>query len=219
MDDSTDWHGTSTPQLGAFETALRCQVCKKFYESPMITPCLHTFCSYCIHQSITRDKGICPLCRSAVDREKLRRNPIVTDLVRAFQSARPNLLGLARGSSKELQQPTANNKKRLAEEEGPQNLTYNAPRAATLRSRKSIKTKSPESDISEHTTPPANDGGKHAQIIPPPTHLSDYAEMETTNEGLVACPSCEAMVVENTINRHLDMCLGQKPKIKNMAFG
>lgn len=91
VSDSTDWLQTSTPQLAQVEAALRCQVCKDFYDTPMITSCAHTFCSLCIRRCLTTD-GRCPLCRAPDQELRLRRNCTVEELVDLFQVARPALI-------------------------------------------------------------------------------------------------------------------------------
>src|SRR5215469_15342374 len=50
LPDPTDWLNTSLPSFATLESALRCQVCKDFYDTPMITSCSHTFCSLCIRR-------------------------------------------------------------------------------------------------------------------------------------------------------------------------
>ena len=91
--DPSDWLQTPVTQLGPVEAALRCQVCKDFFHTPMITSCSHTFCSLCIRRCITTD-GRCPTCRSHDQEIKLRPNSIVQELVELFQIARPGILQL-----------------------------------------------------------------------------------------------------------------------------
>lgn len=93
--DSTDWLQTPTPQLCQVEAALRCQICKDWYDTPMLTSCSHTFCSLCIRRCLTND-GICPVCRAPDQEVRLRRNGTVAELVDAFQVARPALMQLGK---------------------------------------------------------------------------------------------------------------------------
>lgn len=89
--DSSDWLNTPLAPLRSVEAALRCQVCKDFYNTPMITTCSHTFCSLCIRRCLTSE-GKCPSCRSSDQEIRLRRNWAVQELVDAFQEARPSIL-------------------------------------------------------------------------------------------------------------------------------
>lgn len=89
----SDWLQTSLPQLGPVEQALLCQVCKDFFDTPMITSCSHTFCSLCIRRCLTTD-GRCPACRTQDQAIKLRPNSTVQELVDAFKVARPVVLQL-----------------------------------------------------------------------------------------------------------------------------
>jgi E3 ubiquitin-protein ligase RAD18 len=91
LHDSTDWLITPLPALRAVEAALRCQVCKDLYTTPMITSCSHTFCSLCIRRCLTHD-GKCPACRASDQEMRLRQNWAVGELVEAFKKARPEIL-------------------------------------------------------------------------------------------------------------------------------
>ena len=93
--DPSDWLDTPVAQLSTVEAALRCQVCKDFLDTPMITSCSHTFCSLCIRRCITND-GRCPTCRTQEQAIKLRPNSIIQEIVDEFQKARPTVLQLGR---------------------------------------------------------------------------------------------------------------------------
>lgn len=91
VSDSTDWLETPLPSLAPVDSALRCQVCRDFFDTPMITSCSHTFCSLCIRKCLGND-GQCPTCRNKDDASKLRNNLPVEELVDAFKRARPNVM-------------------------------------------------------------------------------------------------------------------------------
>jgi E3 ubiquitin-protein ligase RAD18 len=93
--DSTDWLSTPLASLAAVESALRCQVCKDFFRTPMITTCSHTFCSLCIRRALSNE-GKCPLCRAPEQELKLRSNWSVEEAVEAFVKARTATLEMAR---------------------------------------------------------------------------------------------------------------------------
>lgn len=95
VSDPSDWLRTSLSQLGPVEQALRCQVCKDFFDTPMITSCSHTFCSLCIRRCLTTD-GRCPACRTQDQAMKLRLNSTVQELVDTFRIARPELIRTGR---------------------------------------------------------------------------------------------------------------------------
>jgi E3 ubiquitin-protein ligase RAD18 len=94
VSDSTDWIGTPLAVLEHVDSALRCQVCKDFYKTPMTTSCLHTFCSICIHRCLASD-GQCPACRTKDQASKLKSNWVLEQVVDAFKHARPVALGYA----------------------------------------------------------------------------------------------------------------------------
>jgi E3 ubiquitin-protein ligase RAD18 len=145
LPDSTDWVGTPLSLLAPLESSLRCQVCKDFFDNPVITSCSHTFCSLCIRRCLSTE-GKCPACRSSDQELKLRRNWAVQELVDAFMTARPNVLGLARAEKERLEkrednikQPTQKKRKvrRDSEEE-----TQVAEVSSQGRQTRSSRTKS-----------------------------------------------------------------------------
>lgn len=96
--DSTDWLSTPLSGFVAVESALRCEVCKDFYKTPMITSCSHTFCSICIRRALSSD-GKCPLCRAADQELKLRSNWSMEETVESFTKSRQAALELARNAT------------------------------------------------------------------------------------------------------------------------
>lgn len=99
--DSTDWLETPLSLLAPLESSLRCQVCKDFFNNPVITSCSHTFCSLCIRRCLSSE-GKCPVCRSSDQELKLRRNWAVQEFVETFQNARQSVLDLARKEAARL---------------------------------------------------------------------------------------------------------------------
>ncbi|OKP13362.1 Postreplication repair E3 ubiquitin-protein ligase rad18 [Penicillium subrubescens] len=95
LPDSTDWLGTPLSLLAPLESSLRCQVCKDFFDTPVITSCSHTFCSLCIRRCLSTE-GKCPTCRSGDQELKLRRNWLVQEILEAFKNARESALTLAK---------------------------------------------------------------------------------------------------------------------------
>lgn len=94
VSDPTDWHSTPLAGLAAVESALRCQMCKDFYKTPMLTSCSHTFCSLCIRHALVNDDR-CPLCRKVCQSSQLRNNWALEEAVDAFNIARKAALDFA----------------------------------------------------------------------------------------------------------------------------
>ena len=59
---------------------LACPICQDTLHSCVITPCVHTFCSPCLHQAIAISPR-CPLCRAPVTPDDVRANTLVQDLL------------------------------------------------------------------------------------------------------------------------------------------
>ena len=82
--DPSDWNNTSLSAISPLDSSLRCLICKDFYAAPVITTCLHTFCSLCIRRSLSTE-AICPACRTTnISDSGLRQNKVVADLVENF---------------------------------------------------------------------------------------------------------------------------------------
>lgn len=132
--DSTDWLDTPLSLVAPLESSLRCQVCKDFFDNPVVTSCSHTFCSLCIRRCLSSE-GKCPVCRCSDQETKLRRNWAVQELVEAFNNARPGVLDLARkardggdrGRDEEIEQNASKKRKveqlQVGEEEVALGLT------------------------------------------------------------------------------------------------
>lgn len=152
--DSSDWLKTPVAPLGPVEAALRCQVCKDFYNTPMITSCSHTFCSLCIRRCLTND-GKCPSCRASDQELRLRRNWVVEELVDAFKTARPSILRLAQdlAEAKESRSPPLRKRKlgdtNFADDERS-STSRRKTRSQSRRSPKSFEEDDNPQDIQRH---------------------------------------------------------------------
>ena len=109
--DPSDWLTTPVASLAPVENALRCQVCKDFFTTPVMTSCSHTFCSLCIRRCLTSD-GKCPACRAGDQEIKLRPNWVVQELVESFQAARPQILKLGKDAGSWAEAAERPNKRR-----------------------------------------------------------------------------------------------------------
>ncbi|CAM1511064.1 Fc.00g085770.m01.CDS01 [Cosmosporella sp. VM-42] len=193
--DSTDWLATPLSGLAAVENALRCQVCKDFYKTPMITSCCHTFCSLCIRRALSND-GKCPLCRKSEQEMKLRSNWPLEETVDAFVKARPTTLELARNAA-----VTGPISKRKAEDSSQ---TSNAPEGKRLRTsarlRKGRKDATRVEAIQDEEEREVFEVSDDDEYVPEP------------EDGLVPCPVCQTRMKEWQVFKHLESCLGPTPK-------
>lgn len=154
--DSTDWLSTPLAPLSSVDAALRCQVCKDFYNTPMITSCAHTFCSLCIRRCLSND-GQCPACRTKDQELKLRFNGAMEELVQAFVKARPSVLGFAReggraGTPKRRRDELDEVDEDLEEEEKemPRKRTRASAKRQPTRSSQRVIDLDSEDDIDEY---------------------------------------------------------------------
>ncbi|KAK1635487.1 hypothetical protein BDP81DRAFT_461737 [Colletotrichum phormii] len=201
--DSTDWLSTPLPALSAVEASLRCQVCKDFFKTPMVTSCCHTFCSLCIRRALSND-GKCPLCRASDQELKLRSNWSLEEVVDSFVKARKDTLHFARTAGQDDQrEPNGSaGKRRLAEESGEQQ-----PETKRLRSSARLsRTRSGQAAAA-----PVHDVDEVDEI----EEVEEDDESEDADfapeDGLVPCPICSTRMKEAQVFRHLDTCDGSKP--------
>ncbi|KAL8755784.1 MAG: hypothetical protein Q9184_004693 [Pyrenodesmia sp. 2 TL-2023] len=188
--DPSDWLKSTAPKLAPVEAALRCQVCKDFFDTPMITSCSHTFCSLCIRRCLTSD-GKCPACRAPDQELRLRRNWTVQEVVDAFEAARPSLTSLATTQAEESKAKLNRGKRKVEDtdwDEDAEDLALNTTQRRT-RSRSRRQAQSP---LSEPTSDSTGDG------------MESVADRTSTEDGLAACPICGRKMKEEAVFLHLD---------------
>ncbi|KAJ5760551.1 DNA repair protein (RadR) [Penicillium odoratum] len=198
--DSTDWLGTPLQLLAPLESSLRCQVCKDFFDTPMITSCSHTFCSLCIRRCLTADNK-CPVCREGDQVLKLRRNWAVQELLDTFKTARPAVMEIAQ-KFKALKEQEGNNipepqhKKRKTSrmEQSDVPLVEASPPRLRTRSRSSkAGPRVPE----------------EPEDIPDIIEDSQGEEEYIPEDGMTTCPVCEQAMRIEAVNGHIDRCLAE----------
>lgn len=187
VSDPSDWLQTPLSQLGPVEQALRCQVCKDFFDTPMITSCSHTFCSLCIRRCLTTD-GRCPACRTQDQAIKLRANSTVQELVDAFKSARSVVLQFCQNCEPAKESGGQTKKRKIYDtdrdgdggENGGEDEEYmdDSLRRRKTMSRKGRRSRSDRAD-NEHGFQP--------------------------EDSLTACPICGARMKEEAVYPHLDV--------------
>lgn len=195
VSDSTDWLATPLSGLAPVESALRCQVCKDFYKTPMLTSCNHTFCSLCIRRALSND-GKCPLCRANEQEIRLRSNWAMEEVVGAFVQARAAVFSFAReppSTAAATIITDAQSPKRGPEldpyEDGrePKRLRTSVRLSASRGARATSEMARQEADSAVSAGP----------------QEMDY------DDGLVACPICLTRMKESLVDRHLDTsCTG-----------
>jgi E3 ubiquitin-protein ligase RAD18 len=186
LPDSTDWISTSLPAFEPLEAALRCEICKEFYENPVITTCSHTFCSLCIRRCISHDSK-CPACRSVCQADKLVANVVVREIVGRFQDVRPKALALAQRSDEFTLSRGSRKRKHddaEIEEGGSQRITR------TRSARTSSQRGSGMSDSPLEVADSGDEGD--ADFVP-----------DEIPAGMVACPQCNVHMKEELVWAHI----------------
>ncbi|KAL8997416.1 MAG: hypothetical protein Q9169_003279 [Polycauliona sp. 2 TL-2023] len=204
--DPSDWLKTNVPKLAPVESALRCQVCKDFFDTPMITSCSHTFCSLCIRRCLTSD-GKCPVCRTADQELRLRRNWAVQEIVEAFQLARPTLTSLATQSSEQIDVRRSKSKRKLDDTD----LEEDTDEPKTTSQRRKTRSQDKQSaNNANYATPQSVNEDFQAEAK---ADHNGRIPLRTIREGLLiqpkgtdsaACPICGQRMKEEAVFLHLD---------------
>ncbi|KAI1740193.1 DNA repair protein rad18 [Xylaria scruposa] len=204
--DSTDWLATPLSGLSAVEAALRCQICKDFYRTPMLTSCNHTFCSLCIRRALSAD-GKCPLCRAGEQEMKLRSNWSMEEVVAAFTQTRSAVLDFARKPPPAPPTWTEASKRKTDDmimddgDEQPSSSSSSQQQRSSKRLRSSArisKTRSIE------TT---------AEMARQEAHVPDPEPTPVEpDDGLVACPICWRRMKAVQVDRHIDTSCPGEPQ-------
>ncbi|MCJ1421620.1 E3 ubiquitin-protein ligase rad18 [Xylographa parallela] len=187
--DSSDWLSTPVAPLRSVEAALRCQVCKDFYNTPMLTTCCHTFCSLCIRRCLTSD-GKCPICRSSDQEIRLRRNWAVQEVVDTFTAARPSILQLGQDILAVRTQGKTEGQKRKRGNNDVEGQDQGNVWQRTTRSK-------------SHKSPKGHSG---ANVAMEDENTSDDSldAAYKSEDGLSACPICNQRMKIEDVFQHLD---------------
>lgn len=194
--DSTDWLNTPLAALADLESALHCQICKEFYDTPMITSCSHTFCSRCIRTSLSSD-GRCPACRASDQASKLRNNWQLQEIVSTFLVARPQAIKIARE-----ERDLANDAKKPAKRKRAILDSDDIAEADQVgRTTRSKSRRTVASQSSQQETIAVDDSEEDGSFEPE----------KPQDDGLVDCPlGCGKRMKIEAVEPHLDRCEDEK---------
>ncbi|KAM0713325.1 hypothetical protein Q7P35_000777 [Cladosporium inversicolor] len=194
--DSTDWLNTPLALLSHLESALHCQICKEFYDTPMITSCSHTFCSRCIRTSLSAD-GRCPACRASDQASKLRNNWQLQEVVSTFLAARPQALKIAREERDEaIKDKKPAKRKRAILDSDDVAEAEGGGRTTRSKSRRTVASQSSQPELIE-----VDDSDEDGSFEPE----------KPKDDGLIECPlGCGKRMKIEAVEPHLDRCEDEK---------
>lgn len=189
--DPTDWLNTPLSAFSSLENALHCDICKEFYDTPMITSCCHTFCSKCIRTCLSAN-GKCPSCQAADQAGKLRNNWLLQTVVEQFLQARPAALEVARTQAEVAKKPAKRKRAVLDSDEATQaEQDGRTTRSKSRRIAASSQSSQPEAIEIEDSD---DDDG-------------EYAPEAVRDDGLVECLfGCGKRIKPEEMDTHLDKC-------------
>ncbi|PIL30564.1 transcription factor [Ganoderma sinense ZZ0214-1] len=185
--DSTDFpDDATTPGLRSFDDALRCGICRDFYDAPVSLACGHCFCSACIRSALP-EKAQCPTCRKEASESQLRRVVAVESAVHAWKAARDLILRFALEEERRKSRPVLPS---LSQTRKSSNGNHSERLGQKRRRRDSPLPPSSDDEIVAIPSSPAPSGSSTPDI----SSLPD----------LVECPVCQKDVLSSKINMHLD---------------
>ncbi|KAI1075750.1 hypothetical protein F5B20DRAFT_558471 [Whalleya microplaca] len=198
VSDSTDWLTTPLLGLAAVEAALRCQVCKDFYKTPMLTSCHHTFCSLCIRRALSND-GRCPLCRASEQEMRLRSNWSMEEVVAAFTRTRTDVLVFAQRP--EVTSSESSVKRKVDE------MSDGAVGSPRLSRRLRSSTR-PGKSRQQNNVEPSFDWSEEDEL----ECEEEYEPSPEPQDGLVACPICWQRMKALQVDKHIDTSCPGEPQ-------
>lgn len=205
LPDSTDWLNTPLADFSFLENALHCQICKEFYDTPMITSCNHTFCSKCIRTSISND-GKCPACRTADQASKLRNNWALGEVVAAFLVARPEAIKVARKEQEERASAGARRpeKRKRVQDSDEVEQEWVDGRTTRSKSRRIAASQTSQPDAIEIEDSDVEDVDRDFEP----------EEQKVQDDGLVECPlGCSKRMKIEQVEPHLDRCEDEQKQV------
>ncbi|KAI0713463.1 hypothetical protein C8Q76DRAFT_731505 [Earliella scabrosa] len=183
--DPTDFpDNAAAPGLRPFDDAVRCNICRDFYDAPVTLSCGHGFCSACIRSALPEHQ-LCPTCRKPASEGHIRKDVAMETAVHAWKAARPLILRLAREDEARKKQPVHPPHSR-------QN-SNNSERSRNKRRRLHSPASGSDEDVQVIPSSPA----------PTPADSSPPADSDLPS-GLVECPVCKRPVPFDVINPHID---------------
>ena len=192
--DATDWNNTLLAGFVAVESPMRCQVCKEFIKTPMITSCGHTFCSECIRRSLSHN-GECPACRAKDQELKLRPNKAMEEVVESFQRTRAAALEVARSQPIESRTPKRR-KRDTSSREGSLEPVRKTRTSGRWTPR--AESQAPLEDLAIESDEDYSPGTLRDPCM-------DYGLCLTApDDGRVPCPVCGERMKEAAVNKHMD---------------
>ncbi|KAI0781354.1 hypothetical protein BD413DRAFT_462819 [Trametes elegans] len=184
--DSTDFPDTThAPGLRGLDDALRCNICRDFYDAPVSLSCGHSFCSVCVRSALPVN-ATCPSCRKPASEGHLRKNTAVESAVNAWKVARPLILRLSKDEHERKTRPPAPDARRRDLE----------PPHKRKRSVSPLSVSDDEIVALPPGSSPAPSGSATPDMLPGKPAISP--------PYTVGCPICQKAVPSQKINMHID---------------
>ncbi|MBW0522136.1 hypothetical protein O181_061851 [Austropuccinia psidii MF-1] len=230
-------------QLAALDSALRCPICKDFFQAPVIIHipnCCHTFCSTCVRTCFNNNSnnkigatglgGVgnsqrCPVCKTQAQVEKIKPVPTLEIAVTCWQDARTEIFKMIT----EIQSLKLHLKDQSQISIESKDIQFNSP-SPKVSQRDASQVGSPT-----HSQRKADKNtGAPTQIKPalkrklkdsPKSELDSESEIEFLGSNpadpnaLVNCPICQTQMLNSRMDAHVTQCLTGQRSSGKLSFG
>lgn len=213
----SEFSSTTVPDLSVMDNVMRCQICKDYFDTPMMTKCCHTFCSMCIRQALSAT-GICPTCRRTDQASNLRSNWPLTEAVACWKRVAANVLDAV------SQKPIESVAPPITGPSSPiDNQNYDSTKSGKKRVIQEVD------DVTEDSghirrSKRYHDTSAAARMLDmtiDDERDEDYIELDDASVTpaqaaqaakaiKVSCPICNEEMLESLVFGHLDHCTGSQ---------
>ncbi|XP_066594586.1 E3 ubiquitin-protein ligase RAD18-like isoform X2 [Prorops nasuta] len=201
-------------ELKRIEDLLTCSICYEFFETSVITPCSHNYCSLCIRRYL-HYKTQCPACFEDLFEKDLRINKTLNEILLSYNIVKPKLQKVLLEQKAQAVQNKNFNSTPKSSLSNKVQLDLDISVASNyedtnISSDSAISCKSlpPVSSVEDvqrtFDSPSTSSGLKVHSFFTPKSKKNDQKIME---KKFVSCPVCKVDVAETHINKHLDDCL------------
>ncbi|WAQ82790.1 hypothetical protein PtA15_3A154 [Puccinia triticina] len=226
--------------LSGLDSALRCPVCKEFYQAPVIIhiqKCCHTFCSACIRTCFNNNSnnhkigatglgGVgnsqrCPICKVEAQEEKIKPVPTLESAVISWQDAREEIVRIIE-RNQSLESQLNELRSRCSADSNPPAEEKNGKQKKALHTipqqqpekrsgRPEPKTRAQKAKLKRKSPEePAQEDGSDDGI-----EILDHNP--TDPSAPVRCPICSTQMLNAKMDSHLTACLTEKSRNQSQS--
>ncbi|ETO23932.1 hypothetical protein RFI_13228 [Reticulomyxa filosa] len=214
---SSDWC------FSFLEDLLKCPICQELFQTAMILPCSHNFCSLCIRRYLLTESK-CPICKHKVTSSQLLCNRVIDQIIVKHKNLESNSVSNANFDKVDQKRMKRTYVEMLAEHEKQKNETgakeqKGEEEEEEEKEEMTIKHNSKRQKIIKSNGDETTGNGDCNESLPfkkpklqkKKIEQSVKANVESKNcfKSQVLCPICQQKISNVFVNTHIDQCLIQ----------